>query len=449
MEPIAPFELSQLERRWIESRSGGSFENLFQSAIDRINAAEGVVARGVLIVEAEPLAFAAAFFAAAYLQLPLVLANPNWQAQEWSEVAAQLNPALIFGTAPLATVARDLSCRAPQAGSILIPTGGSSGGVKFAVHGWASLSVACQGLRAFLGAGPINSFCVLPLYHVSGLMQLLRSFLSGGHVILGDCSALASAVPGLCFSLVPTQLQRLLQQAQALSVLKSARVIFIGGAALSSDLAARARKLQLPLVLSYGMTESAAMVAVRPVADFFSKPGMSSAVSLPHVEIDILDHKGTRCRLNEVGTIRIQSRSLFKGYHGKIPLEISAGYLTDDLGYLDADGYLSVIGRSDRLIISGGEKIDPLEVERAILATNLASEVLALGCFDAEWGQRLVVFYVPTSRSIMTEEWQQHLRPRLVAHKLPKQWIPVDVLPLDEKGKVQLHKIEQLIATHI
>ena len=446
MESTAPFELSQLQRDWIESDSGGSFDALFQSALQRINGNDASKTRGVLIVETDPLAFAAAFFAAVYLQVPLALANPNWQTREWGEVEVLLNPALIFGTAPLATDARELAVSAPTAGSILIPTGGSSGGVKFAVHRWGSLVAACHGFQAFLGAGAVNSFCVLPLYHVSGLMQLLRSFCSGGRITFG---AMPQAVSGLCLSLVPTQLQRWIDDPVALKVLQAARAIFVGGAPMSTALADRARQLQLPIVLSYVMTETAAMVVAIPAANFLSQPDLPSAPAMPHVRIDILDGSGELCAPEEVGRIRIQSRSLFRGYHGQPALDLKAGYVTDDLGCLDAAGRLTVHGRRDALIISGGEKIDPREVERAVLTTGLAREVLAVGHPDPEWGQKLVAFYVPVAEPIATEEWAQHLRPHLVNYKLPKIWIPVAALPLDEKGKVQPQRIAQLIATHL
>ena len=446
MESTAPFELSQLQRAWIESDSGGSFDALFQSALQRINSNDAAETRGVLIVETDPLAFAAAFFAAVYLQVPLALANPNWQTREWGEVEALLSPALIFGRAPLATDARELAVSAPTPGSILIPSGGSTGGVKFAVHRWGSLQAACDGFQAFLGAGAVNSFCVLPLYHVSGLMQLLRSFCLGGRIAFGS---MPQAVGGLCLSLVPTQLQRWMEDPQALKVLQEARAIFVGGAPMSTALADPVRQLQLPIVLSYGMTETAAMVAAIPAVEFLSQPDLPSAASLPHVRIDILDGSGELCAPGEVGRIRIQSRSLFEGYHGQPALDLAQGYLTDDLGRLDVAGGLTVLGRCDTLIISGGEKIDPRDVERAILATGLAREALALGQPDPEWGQKLVAFYVPVAEPIATKEWAQHLRPHLVNYKLPKIWIPVAALPLDEKGKVQPQRIAQLIATHL
>ena len=127
----------------------------------------------------------------------------------------------------------------------------------------------------FIGLGPYDACCVLPLFHVSGLMQLLRAFLSRGQIAFGDFDALlAGDFPefesgSLCLSLVPTQLQRLMEQRQTLR-LQRCRAIFMGGAPLSDRLAARARALNLPLVLSYGMTETAAMVAALPTNEFLT-----------------------------------------------------------------------------------------------------------------------------------------------------------------------------------
>jgi O-succinylbenzoic acid--CoA ligase len=464
MESTAPFELSRLQRDWIESDSGGSFDALLCQAWQRIRAAQAgaataqgdattaqgdaATARCVLIVEADPLACAAAFFAAVYLGVPVALANPNWREGEWAQVASLLPPALIFGAAPLAAGAREWVGAAPQAGHILIPTGGSSGGVKFAVHCWASLRAACEGFERFMGAGAVDTFCVLPLYHVSGLMQLLRSFCSGGRITFGALSAWPAAANRLCLSLVPTQLQRLLEDARTLPALRAARAIFVGGAPMPSALCERARELRLPLVLSYGMTESAAMVAAISAAEFIAESRLPAAPCLPHVKIQILDAVGQLCQPGAVGRIRIQSPSLFQGYHGQPPLDLAQGYLTDDLGRMDAAGRLTVIGRCDALILSGGEKIDPREVERAVLATGLAREVLAVGPADADWGQRLVALYVPSHGPVEPAEWARRLRSQLANYKIPKQWIPLAVLPLDEKGKVQQQELAQIIATH-
>ena len=197
---------------------------------------------------------------------------------------------------------------------------------------------------------------------------------------------------------------------------------------------------------SYGMTETAAMVAAqRPGA--FLADGPSAGHCLPHATLDILDATGTRCADGAPGTVRIRSAALFKGYHGGPTVDLSGGFWTDDSGVLDGRGALHLKGRKDRLVISGGEKIDPAEVEAAALSTGLAASAFATGWPDAEWGERLVLFYVPRSAPGETVDWRALFRARLAPHKRPKQVIPVRELPLDERGKPDRKQILGAIGT--
>jgi O-succinylbenzoic acid--CoA ligase len=303
-----------------------------------------------------------------------------------------------------------------QPGSILIPTGGTTGGVKLAIHNWSSLCAASAGLQAFLGGGPIHSCCVLPLYHVSGLMQLVRSLVTGGRVRFDD-----GELSGYCLSLVPTQLQRALQDPERACKLGAASVIFVGGAPMPEELAERARYLKLPIVPVYGMTETAAMCAAIPQQDFLTNP-----------EAGAVPIGDTRFRIEAGGRIRIQSGALFSGYQGHPPIDRNHGYLSGDVGHLDADGRLYVEGRADRVIISGGEKIDPQEVEHAIGQLAGIDSVLAVGLPDPEWGQKLVAFYT----GVEIEDWKSQLEANLAHYKIPKRMIRVDELPLDAKGKL-------------
>ena len=167
METAPKFDLEALKRYWIGGIAG---ENLFRRALRRVaqieQAGEQAQTRGVMILEHDPLRFAAAFFASVHSGVPVILANPKWRRLEWERVVKLVNPAVIFGQSPISEQAR-AGIQHPKPGAILIPTGGSTGGVKFAIHKWSTLEAACEGLSSFIGPGPINSCCVLPLYHVS------------------------------------------------------------------------------------------------------------------------------------------------------------------------------------------------------------------------------------------------------------------------------------------
>ena len=189
---------------------------------------------------------------------------------------------------------------------------------------------------------------------------------------------------------------------------------------MPESLAKEARELKLPVMPVYGMTETAAMVAAIPVADFLTD---SRAGAIPigdaRIEIDSSDR------------ILIQSPALFKGYYGREALDLTQGYLSGDEGYIDENERLHVTGRIDRLFISGGEKIDPREVEDAVSAIAGVEEVMALGLPDPEWGHKLVVYY--TGEELV--DWKERLKEQLATYKLPQEMLRVDRLPLDEKGK--------------
>lgn len=403
------FDLERLGRDWIEGISG---QELRARVRNRSAELEGVP-RPVVIEHKDPISFAVEFFAAVASGQTIALANPSWGRRERDEFDALLTQ---VGVPPLGGRIHhtDRLKAGLQPSTILIPTGGTTGGVKLAIHTWASLEAACAGVQEFLGGGPIDSCCVLPLYHVSGLMQLLRAYHSGGYIRFDE-----DEVAGCCLSYVPTQLHRALSNPKRIQNITTARAIFVGGAPMSEALAAKVRALKLPIVPVYGMTETAAMVAAIPAEDFLANPNAGA-----HPIGD------ARIEMDPSGRIRIHSPALFKGYHARTPMDLSNGYLTDDEGRLDDQGRLHVIGRVDRLIISGGEKIDPVEVELAVMQLGGVQEVLVVGMPDAEWGQKLVVYF--TGQEVV--DWKARLQGRLVNYKLPKQMIHVDRLPLDEKG---------------
>ena len=403
------FDLKSLDRDWVEGISG-------QELLARVQCrAKSIQGQDELIVidRIDPHDFTVELFAAILVGRSIALANPNWGAQEREQFDALIGR----GVAPLDSLSSRANypsaCR--QNKVILVPTGGTTNGIKLAIHTWKTLESACKGVQQFLGGAAIDSCCVLPLYHVSGLIQLLRAYHSGGYIRFGE-----DEVEDCCLSYVPTQLSRALFDEKRIQALSTTRVIFVGGAPMPESLAKEARKLKLPVMPVYGMTETAAMVAAIPVADF-----------LTDSRIGALPIGDAKIEIDSSGRICIQSPALFKGYYGREALDLTRGYLSGDEGYIDENERLHVTGRIDRLVISGGEKIDPYEVEDVVGAISGIEEVLVVGLPDAEWGQKLVVYY--TGQELV--DWKKHLKEQLVSYKLPKEMLRVDRLPLDEKGK--------------
>jgi o-succinylbenzoate---CoA ligase len=345
------------------------------------------------------------FLAAVSLEIPVFLADPRWGEVE----QRQFTNSIAQGT--------------PLPGTIMIPTGGTSGKLKLAIHSPATLSAAVQGFQEFYNVAEINSHCLLPLHHVSGLMQLWRSIATNGHFTTNE------AVPESFISLVPTQLQRWLPDRS--DWLRSFRTVIIGGAPTATNLLAEARAAQIPLSPSYGATETAAMVAALPVADFLAG-AVGCGQPLPHAHLRIQPDNGR---------IEIKSPSLMLGYYPNLkkPQEY---WLTDDLGELDESGNLQIIGRESQKIISGGEKIFPAQVEAAILATGLVIDVCVLGIPDAEWGDRVIACYVGAVDPLVL---QTAVADRLAAFKRPKSWFALAEIPRNSQGKVDQKRLRQQI----
>ena len=403
------FDLKSLSRDWVEGISG---QELVARVLSRAKSIQGQD-QLIVIDRTDPHDFTVEFFAAILAGRSVALANPNWGAQEREEFNALVGANI----APLDSLSSGANysnaCR--QNKVILIPTGGTTNGLKLAIHTWETLETSCIRVQQFLGGAAIDSCCVLPLYHVSGFIQLLRAYHSGGYIRFDE-----DDVEGYCLSYVPTQLRRALFDEERIRALITTRVIFVGGAPMPEPLAKEARELKLPVMPVYGMTETAAMVAAIPVADFLAD-SRAGALIIGDAKI----------KIDSSGRICIQSPALFKGYYGREALDLTQGYLTGDEGYIDENERLHVTGRIDRLVISGGEKIDPNEVEDVVGKIAGIEEVLAVGLPDAEWGQRLVVYYT----GLELVDWEERLEEQLVGYKLPKEMLRVDHLPLDEKGK--------------
>lgn len=191
----------------------------------------------ILLVEREPVRFLAGFIAACAAGCPVFLGNPSWVKQEWEQVFALVQPDLILGYGDWELELRDYH-PSPQPAIlnpqwIMIPTGGSSGKIQFAIHTWETLMASVRSFQQYFQLQQINSFCVLPLYHVSGLMQFMRTFTTNGQIAIQsfkqlELSEASDIAPADSFiSLVPTQLQRLLRNPRLVRWLSKFKAVLL------------------------------------------------------------------------------------------------------------------------------------------------------------------------------------------------------------------------------
>ncbi len=318
-----------------------------------------------------------------------------------------------------------------ERGWLMVPSGGTSGARKFARHDEWTLGAAVEGFCAHFGLGRVNAVDVLPAHHVSGLMVRVRCATTGGtHVAWSWKKLEAGEIPALrkgvdwVISLVPTQLQRLMASAAAVAWLRDFKVIFVGGGPVWPALTDAAALAELPISLSYGMTETAAMVAaLRP--EEFLNGARSSGSALPHA----------RLTLTDAGTLRIEGESVFRGYFPK--LSDGRCFETEDLAHADAQGHWHILGRRDALIITGGEKVNPAEVETALRATGEFSDVAVVGVPDAEWGEQVVACHPAGGAEPNLDRVTTGLA-LLPAYQRPKRYLALAVTewPRNAQGKL-------------
>lgn len=320
-------------------------------------------------------------------------------------------------------------------GWLCISTGGTGGILKFARHDEHTLTAAVEGFCQHFGLTKVNAVGVLPLHHVSGLMSLVRCRATDGRYVDWNWKKLESGRrPALrrgpwVISLVPTQLQRLLKSKAATAWLRRFQVILLGGGPAWPELAEAAARAGLPIALTYGLTETAAMItALRPTEFLAGRRDCGSV--LPHATV----------RIGRGGMVRVGGRSLFRGYYRGKP--VRGEFATEDMGRRDENGGLTVLGRHDTVIITGGKKVLPAAVEAALRATGQFADVAVVGCPHPAWGEEVVACY-PVGAKI-TE-----VTPRLdglPAYQRPKRYVALPVWPVNAQGKINRLAVHQAVS---
>lgn len=329
------------------------------------------------------------------------------------------------------------AARPSETGWLGVRTGGSGGGVKFARHDEHTLGAAVAGFCAHFGLERVNAIDVLPPHHVSGLMTRVRCAATGGmhrpwdwkRLEAGEAPEISGAAGDWVISLVPTQLQRLLASDASVAWLRAFEAIFLGGGPTWPELADAAGAAGLRVSVSYGMTETAAMVTGLRPEDFLSGV-RSCGPALPHA----------RVTLTAEGVVAIAGDSICRGYFpGKNEVR---EFVTEDLGRFDERGHLHLLGRRDAVIISGGKKIHPEDVEALLRASGEFIDVAVVGVPDPEWGQLVVACYPATSHAPNLARATDRLAP----HQRPKRFVPLVAWPRNAQGKVNRAELVRLAA---
>src|SRR5271169_1690768 len=414
--------------------------------------------RAVLVKRATPRLvelLAAALDGTGPAILPL---DAGLSADRLTELIASLDPGSIEDADGVTTLRSAHEEGVAEGTAVVVGTSGSTGAPKGVELSAAALRHSARASLDRVGARPGERWlCCLPATHVAGLQVLVRSLVSGTEPVLAERADAETVAGSGCahVSLVPTQLQRLLLETHPPVPLAGFSSVLLGGAAAPAGLLAAARAAGVPVVTTYGMTETCGGCVY-------------DGVPLDGVRVAIRGDDDASPA--EAGRIWISGPVLFSGYRpggyggpGSPPVTGGSArggrgdgfppgassvappggvpwFRTGDLGRLDDSGRLVVRGRADDVINTGGHKVVPGEVAAALQTAPGVRDVAVVGLPDDEWGERVVAIIVPADPADppAAELLRLHVRQRLPRYAAPGKVVMVDVIPMLASGKHDL-----------
>ncbi len=347
--------------------------------------------------------------------------------------------------------------------ALLLYTGGTTGrgkGVRLSHRN--ILSNALQLARVMQACADDVYLHVAPMFHSTDLKSTVVSLFGGGHVYLPDFSAQgvlqAAERHGVTIlSLVPTMVARVLDDARPADfALGALRLISYGSSPMEEGVLSRAMDAfpRVGFHQCYGLTETSPFVAVLDEATHRRavdecRPDLLRAAGrpLPATELRFLDDAGREAAPGTEGEIAVRGPQVASGYLNRPKEEAAAWrdgwFLTGDIGRLDEDGLLHVLGRKKEVVITGGENVYTREVEAVLLRHPQVAEAAVVGVPDARFGEALLAVLVPTAGAPppTPDALIAFCRAHLGGFKIPRQYRFVEQLPRTPLGKVLKHEI--------
>jgi O-succinylbenzoic acid--CoA ligase len=322
--------------------------------------------------------------------------------------------------------------------AVVIATSGSTGQPKGVELSAAALRHSARATLDRVGASPGQRWLLcLPATHVAGVQVLVRSLVAGTDPVVvprADADVLAGS--GCAHvSIVPTQLRRLLDADPDAGWARGFTSVLLGGAAAPAALVGTARAAGVPVLTTYGMSETCGGCV------YDGRP-------LDGVTVATGDAAGGSASEDQ-DRIRITGPVLFSGYRGRPDLTAAAmdgaWFVTSDLGSLGPDGRLTVRGRADDVIITGGEKVVAGEVASLLETCPGVREAAVVGRPDPEWGERVTAVIVPDNpaQPPTLDLLCRHVRERLPRYALPRELVLRGTLPMLPSGKPDLETLRR------
>jgi acyl-CoA synthetase (AMP-forming)/AMP-acid ligase II len=337
----------------------------------------------------------------------------------------------------------------PDDAALFLHTSGTTSRPKGVPLTHGNLMASLRNIAGHYRLTPADTtLVVMPLFHVHGLLgATLSTFLSGGTAVVpsrfsaGAFWPAARAHRATWYSAVPTIHQVLLSRADADAAPAASGFRFIrscSSALAPATLAQLEARFGAPVLEAYGMTEASHQMSSNPLPPAAHKAGTVGHGS--GVEVGIMDEAGNLLPAGTQGEVVIRGPNVTRGYHNNPEANVAAftngWFRTGDRGALDADGYLTLIGRIKELINRGGEKISPLEVDAALLTHPAVAEAASFAAPDAKYGEEVHAAVVLRGDATAAD-LQAHCGGRLADFKVPKVIHIVKELPKGPTGKVQ------------
>lgn len=321
----------------------------------------------------------------------------------------------------------------PEQIAVIMDTSGTSGEFKSVPLRWKQLAAHAQASQKVLGVTETDNWLMLlPMYHVGGLTVLLRCLYNGTSITLlekFDVERILQLVADgsvNILSMVPTMLNRLVDRIHEHHL----RVVLVGGEFIPLPIVKSCLAKKIPLFKTYGLTENTSQVTTFAIMDASHKLD-SVGLPLPGMMIHINNPDDAG-----VGEVCIKGPMLMDGYIGQAP--VTGFFNTQDIGYVDGDGYLYLLDRRKNIIISGGENIYPREIENVLYAHPAITECAVVGVKDEKWGQVPLLFVVS---SLDDQSILQYLATKIAKYKLPKKIIHLTELPKNATGKIDKNNL--------
>ena len=330
----------------------------------------------------------------------------------------------------------------PDAAAVIY-TSGTTGEPRGAVLTRAALLASAQASAANLGWQSDDCWLLaMPLARVGGLSIVTRSLVARSSIALAsafDARLLPHWIEqqrATLVSLVPTMLAQWLDAHPDWTPPPYLRAILLGGAAASARLLQRAADRRLPIIITYGCTETCSQVVTTPYELRYEAADHGAGKPLARAQVRIAD-----------GRIEVRGPMLMAGYLGEPALDPQAWFDTGDLGEIDARGCLHVHARRADLIVTGGENVYPAEVERVLEGCAGVAAAGVFGVPDEIWGQTvaaaLIVDAVPPTDQAIIDHIGAHLAP----YKRPRRVCFVQALPQTCAGKLDRQALASMTGT--